>query len=256
MAAMAVEQSGRTRTVLVTGAAQGIGRQHVETLSSLGYVVIAADIRADAAAEVEQTCNRRGGGRVWTEQVDVEDESSIVDLARRVARRGLLVDVLINNAGIGQRRDPFLTTDLRHLRKVVDVNLFGAIICARAFIPGMIVRGWGRVINTSSTAAYTGQAFIYSVSKAAIISLTQGLALECGAFGVTVNAIAPGPIKSPWMEDAGILSQLEERQSNGAVPRLGTPLDLMGLVTLLIGDDASWISGQTFVVDGGLIARL
>jgi 2-hydroxycyclohexanecarboxyl-CoA dehydrogenase len=244
------------RAAVVTGAGRGIGRHLALDLGAQGAAVVVADIDGDAARETADLVSKAGGEALAIE-VDVSDAAAVHDLAGICARDlDRPVQILINNAGISQRFDSLLTAEPSYIERVLGVNLLGQVHCAQTFVPGMMAAGWGRVINLSSIAAFSRATGVYGMSKLAVIGFTQNLAREVGARGVTVNAIAPGFIRSAWQEEAGAMPVIEKIVSDAPVPRVGEAADLVGMMRLLCGEASGYITGQVMFIDGGQQAHL
>lgn len=251
---MRVDLAGRT--ALVTGAAHGFGRAIALALAGVGAAVIACDLLAEGLAETAALA----GPRCRARQLDVTDEAAVAALFAEIAADGTAVDILVNNAGgvLGQVGRPIEEVSLAQWRALVDVNLTGAFLMARAAAPGMKAAGRGRIVNISSGAglgiSLTGiQA--YASAKAGQIGLTRQLAHEFGPFGITVNNVAPGFVRSnPATErqwDALGPAGQERLIGNIALKRLGTPEDIAAAVLFFASDHAGWITGQVLSVDGG-----
>lgn len=241
---------------VVTGAAQGIGRAYAQALAEDKATVVAADLNLEAAEETAALINEAGGKAVAA-RVDVSSKESTLDLAERVREEFGTTNILVNNAAIyhSMRMDGQLTVDIEYWRKIMSVNVDGALLMTQAFAPLLIESGWGRIVNQTSSAAYLGGGGHYGVSKLALIGVTQGFAGELGKHGITVNAIAPGVIMTEATRvtvDQGTLDHLA-----AAVPlkHEATPEDLIGALRFLTGDQAAWMTGQTLIVDGGVIKR-
>ncbi len=251
---MRVDLAGRT--ALVTGAAHGFGRAIALALAGVGAEVIACDLLAEGLAETAALA----GPRCRARPLDVTDEAAVAGLFADLAAEGTRVEVLVNNAGgvLGQVGRPIEEVTLAQWRAIVDVNLTGAFLMARAAAPGMKAAGRGRIVNISSGAglgiSLTGiQA--YASAKAGQIGLTRQLAHEFGPFGITVNNVAPGFVRSnpaterQW-EALGPAGQ-ERLVGTIALKRLGTPEDIAAAVLFFASDHAGWITGQVLSVDGG-----
>jgi 3-oxoacyl-[acyl-carrier protein] reductase len=231
------------KVAVITGGARGIGAATVERFAAEGARVVAWDLVAPPGA---------GGAAAAFTRVDVTNETEVRQaVAEIVAREGRL-DVLVNNAGI--IRDAFAADlEVEAWEQVLRVNLTGTFIPCRAVIPHFRERRAGRIINTSSISAFgnRGQAN-YAASKAGVIGLTRTLALELARDGVTVNCVAPGMIETDMLAQvpAKVLDKFRARVPLG---RFGKPADVAAAHAYLASDDAAFITGQTLVVDGGLV---
>jgi 2-hydroxycyclohexanecarboxyl-CoA dehydrogenase len=232
------------RNALVTGGARGIGRGIAEVLAQNGYAVTIADLPgSDGAA----TAGELGGTFV---ELDVTDGASVAEAVSTV-------DVLVNNAGYDELK-PFVATDEAQWRRIVDVNYLGMLRTTHAALPGMLERGWGRVVNIGSDAARVGSSMeaVYSGSKGAIVSFSKALAREVAKQGVTVNVVCPGPTRTPGFEEAMAGEDAEKvlKAMTRGVPmgRLGEPADIGAAVAFLASEQAGFITGQTLSVSGGL----
>ncbi|GAA3445382.1 SDR family oxidoreductase [Planomonospora venezuelensis] len=238
------------RVAIVTGAAQGIGEAYARALAAEGASVVIADVGERGAAVAEEV----GGLYVHT---DVSDPASVQAMADAAAGRFGGIDYLVNNAAIfGTMRLDFLfTVDWDYYKRFMAVNMDGALLCARAVRPHLERRGGGAIVNQSSTAAWQYSGF-YGLAKAGVNGITQQLAHELGGMGIRVNAIAPGPIDTEAnraVVPEGMVKKIVRDKL--ALKRLGTPEDLTGMCLFLLSDEASWITGQIFNVDGGEVFR-
>jgi 3-oxoacyl-[acyl-carrier protein] reductase len=244
------------RTVLVTGGGHGLGRAIALAFAGLGAEVFALDLADDRLAETA----RAGGERCHGRRLDVTDRDAVQALVAEVEGGHGSVSILVNCAGgvRGQVGRPLEEITPADWQSIVDANMSGAFWCTQAVAPAMKAQGFGRVVNISSRAglatSLTGiQA--YASAKAGLIGLTRQLGHELGPFGITVNSIAPGFVRSnPTTE-----RQWEAMGENGqarlvegiAMRRLGTPADIVHGVLFFASDCASWITGQVLSVDGG-----
>jgi NAD(P)-dependent dehydrogenase (short-subunit alcohol dehydrogenase family) len=243
------------RLALITGAGQGNGRALALGLAQAGARVIATDVNA---ASVEETARlvRAEGGEASPFVLDVTESSACEALAARVGREIGHIDLLVNNAGIIIRDNMSSPNAAANWRKTLDVNLNGTFNVTLAWLPA-IKQTKGSIINISSIAAYAGQgtSLGYSPSKGAIKMFTQSLAQELAAFGVRVNALAPGVIETPMTAATRENPQrLQAFMTRIPMGRLGQPEDLVGPVIFLASDMSRYVTGVTLAVDGGFLA--
>ena len=244
------------KVAIITGAAQGIGEAYARRFAKEGARVVVADVNADKGQAVA-----RDVGAVF-ERVDVSSEEDTKRLARAVVDRYGRIDVLLNNAAIFYGIDN-QDTSYAYLRKIFDVNYFGAWLMCRAAFPHMRDGGGGSIINQSSSAAYMHPeypiegdlpSFHYSVTKAALNAMTHYMAGSCGRFGIRVNAIAPGPTQTEATKQIvpeHIMDMIINFQM--AIHRALDPEDLTGTAVWLASDDSKMVTGQVIPVDGGMI---
>lgn len=243
------------KVAVVTGAGRGIGQAYAEALARSGAAVLVADIDAERATAVARGISEVGG-RALACEVDVADPQSAAAMAAQAVDGLGGIDYLVNNAAIfgGMQLDLLISVDWDYLQRFLAVNLLGALNCTRACYKAMRSRGGGAVVNQSSTAAYVYAGF-YGLAKAGINSLTQQLAHELGGMNIRVNAIAPGPIDTEAARTVVPEVFIEQIVSNLALKRQGTPADLVGMCQFLLSDDAAWVTGHIFNVDGGQVMR-
>jgi NAD(P)-dependent dehydrogenase (short-subunit alcohol dehydrogenase family) len=181
-----------------------------------------------------------------------------MDMMSRVAADRGGIDVLVNNASIYaglEYVDP-LEIELNDWDRILEVNLRGVWLCTKHAVPFMRARGGGRIVNQSSIGAWVGAALLhYSVAKAGVNALTTLLAQALGAYDITVNAVAPGQIATPATLDHKAPEAVEAMIHGQSIRRLGTPADLVGAVVYLCSDEASFVTGQVIVIDGGFVHR-
>jgi 2-hydroxycyclohexanecarboxyl-CoA dehydrogenase len=245
------------RVAFVTGGAQGIGQGISETLGASGFRVAVADLNLEAA---EATAKRiaDAGGEAIAVHVDITDTESVHGAVKTVAAQLGEIEIVVNNAGWDDFM-PFVQTTEEFWDKILDINFKGALRVIKAVVPGMMDRGFGRVINIGSDAGRVGSSLeaVYSGAKGGIIAFTKTLAREVAAKGVTANTVCPGPTDTPTLRSFAEGSGDAEKVIAGmvrAVPmkRLGTPEDIGPAVAFLASDDAGFVTGQTLSVSGGL----
>ena len=243
------------KTAIVTGAAQGIGEGYARALAREGANVVVADLNAELGETVAKQICTDGGTAVFKD-VDVADEASAQELAAFTVEKFGGIDHLVNNAAIygGMKLDLLITVPWDYYKKFMAVNLDGALNVTRAVWPAMNERGGGSIVNQSSTAAWLYSGF-YGLAKVGINGLTQQLAHEVGGMNIRVNAIAPGPIDTEATRTVTPGNMVADMVKTLPLKRMGTPDDLVGACLFLLSDDAAWITGQIFNVDGGQIFR-
>ncbi|MCW2307342.1 SDR family oxidoreductase [Rhodobium gokarnense] len=236
----------------MTGAAHGLGRRMALDLAADGATVAVNDVAADAA---RQTADEivAAGGKALPVIADVSDSAAVARMLQEIeaASAGPL-DILINNAGIGDFVSWPEITDAKW-RRLIDIHLTGTFNCCRAALPGMIARGYGKVLNISSVAGKRGD-FLgnahYTAAKAGIIGLTKSLAADVAAKGVNVNALAPGLVRTELTDE---MSPELKANTLGriAIGRLGEAAEISSAALFLVSDAASYIVGETLSVNGG-----
>jgi 3-oxoacyl-[acyl-carrier protein] reductase len=238
------------RNVVITGAAGGIGTLLVERFLANGDDVLATDTDRHA---LDQLRTRIGGhARLTIRPADVSSAGDISTLAEVAREQSGTVEVLINCAGFFPIRS-FEELSVEDWQSVIDINLTGSFLMARAFLPLMKERGWGRIINFGSGSVFDGtrNQTHYVAAKAGIVGFTRSLAREVGGYGITVNVITPGLTVTRAVRDHFPAELLEAQRRARALPRDEEPEDLVGPVFFLASPDAGFITGQTLNVDGG-----
>ena len=237
---------------IVTGSAGGIGQAYAEALAAAGAAVVVADIDLDGAESVAESI-RAAGGSALAVRVDVSDPASAEEMAAATIEAYGGIDHLVNNAAIfgGMQLDVLLSVDWDYLTRFMAVNQMGALACTRAVFRK---RGGGAIVNQSSTAAYMYAGFV-GLAKAGVNALTYQLSQELGGQGIRVNAIAPGPIDTEASRSVVPTELMQPILDGLAIKRQGQVEDLVGMCLFLLSDQASWVTGHVFNVDGGQIMR-
>jgi 2-hydroxycyclohexanecarboxyl-CoA dehydrogenase len=241
------------RVALVTGGASGIGAATCRRLAAEGARVAVTDLNAEGAGDVASEVN----GMAY--ELDVRSGESIAAAVQGAEEELGPIDVLVNNAGYDEFGF-FVNTDEEMWDRVLAVNLRGVIAVTHAVLPGMQERRRGRIVNVASEAGRVGSSGsgIYSAAKAGVIGFTKAIARESARYGVTSNAVAPGPIETPLLmaapEALGAVGQklVDTMVGSTVLRRLGQPDEVAAAITFLATDDASFVTGQALGVSGGL----
>jgi NAD(P)-dependent dehydrogenase (short-subunit alcohol dehydrogenase family) len=245
------------RTAIVTGGGSGIGLAISKRLASDGHAVAVLDLHdASAAAAADDIVS--AGGRAVGLPADVSDREQVFGAVDEVRRHFGAPAILVNNAGTGATMRGFLKIAPNEWERVLRVNLTGAFNCLQAVLPDMIEARWGRVVNISSSSAHSGEPFLasYVTSKSGLNGLTKSLALELGPRGITVNAVPPGFIDTPMLRASVARGDFGEGGVEAVIARTpvrraGLPEDVAALCAFLCRDEAGYITGQVFGVNGG-----
>lgn len=241
------ELSGRT--ALITGAGQNVGAEIARVLAARGATVGVNDVFPDRAERVVEEI-RAAGGKAEPVVADVTDLAAVQEAF------GLFgpIDILVNNAGIpvtGISMKKFVDDDPAEWKAFVDLNVYGPLNCTHTALPHMIEQGWGRVITISSESARAGDKLlaVYAASKGAGPALMRSLAKELGRSGITCNSLSLATQNNAGMDEG---SEMRLKQLRAyAIPRLGRASDVAAAVAWLVGEDGSWVTGQTIPVNGG-----
>ncbi len=240
------------KVALVTGGTGGIGAATASRLAAEGARVAVCDLDGGAARELAADL-----GGVGTE-LDVRSDESVAAAVAAVEDQLGPIDVLVNNAGVGGELF-FGQTPPEVWDNLIAVNLRGVLAVTHAVLPGMQQRHGGSIVNVASEAGRVGSqlAVVYSATKAGVVGFTKALAKESARFGVRINAVAPGPIDTPMVRGASALGEIGERMVQGmidstALKRLGEPDEVAAAIAYLASDEASYVTGETVGVSGGL----
>ncbi len=244
------------RTVIVTGGGQGIGEAYSHAFAEAGCKVVVADINGDNASKVAREIAGNTDQAIGIE-TDISDEAETQEMASAALAAFGRIDVLINNAALYTTvtRAIFDELPLDEWRRVMDVNVTGTFLCARAVLPAMRKQNWGRIVNVSSSTVAMGRpAFLhYVTSKAAVVGMTRSMAREIGVDGITVNCIMPG-LTETGIDASGVDEDTRDLIVRmQAIPRREVPQDLVGTLLYLASEASGFVTGQTIAVDGGTI---
>ena len=256
LSAAARDFSVKDRVVIITGAGQGIGRELARQFAAAGAITVIADLSLQNAESVADEVNV-AGGKALAVAVDVSKKDSAEMMVATTLKAFGRIDILVNNASLFSNlvKRPFDQIPAEEWQKVMDVNINGVFFCACAVTQAMRDQGFGRIINISSASVHRGTKnyLHYVTSKSALIGMTNSLARELGADGITVNCIRPGTVATEVAKRVASLTP-EIRQRNidlQCIPRTIVPSDLVGLTMFLSTPAAAFITGQTIACDGG-----
>ena len=251
------------KVALVTGGAYGIGFAIAEALAGAG-AKIAFNVRSQKNLDQAMADYKAKGIEAHGYIADVTDEAQVKELVGKIAEELGTIDILVNNAGI-IKRIPMTEMSAEDFRQVVDIDLVGPFICAKAVIPGMIEKGHGKIINICSMMSELGRETVsaYAAAKGGLKMLTRNICSEYGEANIQRNGIGPGYIETPQT------APLRERQADGSrhpfdqfivaktpAARWGTPEDLMGPAVFLASDASNFVNGHVLYVDGGILAYI
>jgi NAD(P)-dependent dehydrogenase (short-subunit alcohol dehydrogenase family) len=256
------------KTAIVTGGAQGIGREYAARFVREGANVVITDTREEQATRVAQEISAAGGNAIAIKS-DVTSQAEMDAAASYAARQFGRIDVLVNNAAIYYDLD-LSNQSIEYGKKVLDVNLFGIIISARAVFPYMKSQHSGALINIATIGAWppegmgganrstapdyeTVPVFYYGLAKSGVVWLTKMMAMDLGRYGIRVNAIAPGVVASEATKKIMSLQGMEDFSRMTALGRFLQPSDVTGTAVFLASEDSALMTGQVLVVDAGLV---
>ncbi len=243
------------KVAIVTGAASGIGRATAIQMAREGGKVSICDFKAEGLEETRCMIEQLGGNCLAT-SVDVRDQSEVEACVGATLDKYGVIDILVNNAGTGQFA-PFAMMENEEYDRVMDINVRGTFFFARAVLPGMMDRDYGKIVNVSSIVSLVGAQgqSIYSASKGAVKMMTQSLALDVTGYHINVNCVAPGMVLTGLTHNMlGDPDQAAAFIDKIPMRRIGVPDDIAAAVCYLASDEASYVHGTTLVVDGGMLA--
>lgn len=245
------------KVAIVTGAASGIGKACAEVFAERGAQVVVSDLVDTAGEEVARAIVDEGGDARFV-ACDISKSEQVEALIEETDRAFGGLDIAVNNAGIRGELVELADTSNEHWRQVIDVNLTGTFFCMKAEIEAMLEEGGGSIVNVASVAGQVGFAGVgpYTAAKHGLVGVTRTAALEYSKKGIRVNAIGPGVVETPMVQD--MTGEPEGRQQlldAHPIGRFGTPREVGELIAFLGGDEAGFITGSFIPIDGGYLAQ-
>lgn len=254
MTVTAVYPTLKDRVVIITGGAQGLGRNYAEHFAEQGSIPVIVDYDGDKAAAVQKSLEARGH-KALAIRTDVSDVQSVAAMAEKALKELGRIDVLINNAALFSKITlaPFWELPIDEWRRAMDVNVTGAFLCSRAVVVTMQKARWGRIINVSSSTVLNGRPnyLHYIASKSALVGMTRAMARELGEWNITVNVYLPTATQTEIERPSAKPAHFERLAGEQAIRRIADMSDHAATMLFLCSDDAGFITGQSHLVDGG-----
>ncbi len=240
------------KVAIVTGSSRGMGKATALALAREGAEVVVVDIGPAGGEDVVREIETLGGEAIFV-SADVSKRADVERMVQATLDRFGKIDILVNNAGIHDGAS-FTEESEEMWQRLFRVNVMGTVLPSQVVVPEMVKRKKGKIVNISSKAAVVGEPYhaAYSASKGAILALTRCMAIELAPYGITVNAICPGPTYTDMLLGATDAAQREELTAIAPLGRLGQPEDIAGAVLYLASEESDWCTGQALSVDGGM----
>lgn len=249
----------KNKVALITGAATGIGRETARAFARKGADIVIADLKDEELKETEKLIKEEGV-KVLSVKADISKEDDVRNMIKKAVEKFGRLDIACNNAGISGESAVTGEYSTEGWDKVLNVNLRGQFMCMKYEIEAMLENGSGSIVNISSILGHVGfaEAPAYVASKHGLLGLTKTAAIEYASQGIRINAVCPGFIETPMLEEAGITTEEETKQyiiSLHPAGRLGKPREVADAIVWLASDEASFVTGHPLLVDGGYVAR-
>lgn len=246
----------KDKVAIITGAAEGIGKAIAIEFVKEGAKVVVADVNLELAEKTVEELKSLGGEAIAV-KADVTNPDEVNAMVSKTLERFGRIDILVNNAGISIQK-PLLEMTLEDWRRVIDINLTGVFLCTQAVARVMVQQGRGVIVNMASSLGFVAipRRAAYSASKAGVIGLTRELAVELAPYGIRVVGVAPGWIATQRVLNLAKKGVVNEEAIKMMTPmgRLGTPEEVAKVIAFLSSDEASFITGDTILIDGGYVS--